>query len=125
MREGVAVFAPSTRVGLHQRLAAAAVRRVLTGWRVGSLVVELPDGSTWEVGNRLVRPVTVTVRDWAFFWRVAVGDDIGLGESYVAGEWDCDDLVDFFRLAIGNRPAERRRALPLGLAAGAHRLLRR
>jgi len=50
------------------------------------------------------------VNDWTFFRRILLGGDVGLGESYVAGEWQCDDLVELFRLVLQHHAIARRRA---------------
>jgi cyclopropane-fatty-acyl-phospholipid synthase len=42
------------------------------------------------------------VHDERVFRRVLTGSDIGLGESYVDGDWSSSDLVAFLRLAIRN-----------------------
>jgi cyclopropane-fatty-acyl-phospholipid synthase len=106
---------------LVQRVAATVVRRWLSRWRVGTLVLDLPDGSTWTFGDGdPERRVTLAVSDWRFFTRVLARSDVGLGESYMAGEWDCDDLVGFFRLVIANESIRRG-----GLVSWAGRLARR
>jgi len=105
---------------LRHRIAAAVVRRWLSAWRAGALLMELPDGSTWTFGDsRSDRRVAVSVRDWRFFSRVVARSDVGLGESYMAGEWRCDDLVAFFSLLLGHASIVRRAGLlswtiPLG-----------
>ena len=38
------------------------------------------------------------------FYRAAAGNgSVGAGESYMAGEWQCDDLVGLVRLLVRNR----------------------
>jgi cyclopropane-fatty-acyl-phospholipid synthase len=111
MRGGVASLAPDVRLPVRERVAVAAVYRMLRQWRIGSLVVDLPDGTSWQfTGESPERRVTVTVNDWVFFWRILVGGDVGLGESYVAGEWQCDDLVELFRLILRHHALAQRRA---------------
>jgi cyclopropane-fatty-acyl-phospholipid synthase len=101
-------------------MSAAIVRRWLSSSRIGALRVELPDRSTWELGDTTSdRAVTLRVRRWAFFTRVIAQSDIGLGESYMAGAWDCDDLVAFFRLLLQPTSlARRRRYTTNRIAAG-------
>jgi cyclopropane-fatty-acyl-phospholipid synthase len=38
------------------------------------------------------RPWDITVRDGRFFQRVLADADLGLGESYMDGDWDCEQL---------------------------------
>jgi cyclopropane-fatty-acyl-phospholipid synthase len=120
--EGAVVLAPIERRLLQHRIAAAAVHRWLSAWRVGTLLVELPDGSTWTFGDTgSDHRVTVAVRDWRFFSRVVARSDVGLGESYMAGEWQCDDLVGFFRLLLEHASIARR----AGWASWVRRLAQR
>ncbi|HVJ37742.1 MAG TPA: cyclopropane-fatty-acyl-phospholipid synthase family protein [Stenotrophomonas sp.] len=46
---------------------------------------------------------TVTVADPAFYRKVAAQGSVGAGESYIQGEWHCDDLVTLVRLLVRNR----------------------
>lgn len=38
------------------------------------------------------------MHDWKLPWRVVRDGDVGLGESYVDGQWDCDDLTGLISL---------------------------
>jgi cyclopropane-fatty-acyl-phospholipid synthase len=87
-----------THIPRRARLAAQLVLSGLARWRGGAITMTLPDGSVREYGDRSVAPaVTVTVNDWKFFWRALTAGDIGIGESYMAGEWECSDLVEVCR----------------------------
>src|SRR5262245_18534459 len=111
MRGSVASLAPDVRLPVRDRVAVSAVYRLLRHWRIGSLVVDLPAGRSWRfTGESPERRVRVTVNDWAFFRRVLLAGDVGLGESYVAGEWRCDDLVELFRLVLQHRAIAQHRA---------------
>ena len=44
----------------------------------------------------------VLVHDEAFFRRAVFGGDVGMGDSFVAGEWSSPDLVDVIRVAAAN-----------------------
>ena len=68
------------RAAVARRLFARAVSRM-------SLEVELPDGVRPGAGPRIVLR-----RPDAFFHRVGVDGLIGLGEAYMAGDWDAPDL---------------------------------
>ena len=75
---------------------------------------------------------TIHVRDPSF-WRSLMRGSRGLGESYAAGAWDCDDLVSLVRIAAREVPRlDRLRApfaplrsrltrVPLNNRAGARR----
>ncbi|MBO8043920.1 class I SAM-dependent methyltransferase, partial [Pseudomonas aeruginosa] len=47
--------------------------------------------------------VTVTIDDPGFYRKVAAQGSVGAGESYIQGEWHCDDLVALIRLLVRNR----------------------
>ena len=46
---------------------------------------------------------TVTIDDPAFYRKVAAQGSVGAGESYIQGDWRCDDLVALVRLLVRNR----------------------
>jgi cyclopropane-fatty-acyl-phospholipid synthase len=60
--------------------------------------------------------IDVAVHDRRFYRRIVRGGTLGAGESYVDGDWDCDDLVGLVRLLVRNRGATD------GLEGGAARL---
>jgi cyclopropane-fatty-acyl-phospholipid synthase len=53
-------------------------------------------------GRDSLRP-TLRVHDPAFYRALAGNGSVGAGESFVDGEWDCDDLVALVRLLVRNR----------------------
>lgn len=57
--------------------------------------------------------VTVQVFHSAFYRALAFRGSIGAGESYMRGEWACDDLTELFRLIIRNR--ERLNGMDIGI----------
>lgn len=71
---------------LHQAAARALVRR--SAARL-PLRFDLPDGSVW---NEHVTSPRVEISSEDFFSRLAVDGLAGLAESYMAGDWDTDDL---------------------------------
>ncbi|MFZ2236473.1 MAG: cyclopropane-fatty-acyl-phospholipid synthase family protein [Dokdonella sp.] len=46
---------------------------------------------------------TIIVRDPAFYRLAALNGSVGAGESYLDGQWDCDDLVALVRILVRNR----------------------
>lgn len=85
----------------------------------GRLVLREP-GQVLEFGeNRFEQPLaaTVDVHDPHFYTAFLRGS-LGLAESYIAGEWDCDDLTSLVRVGARNMPA-------LDRARGAYRLAER
>ena len=64
---------------------------------VGARAVRTDSGMTRPVGAAL------TVHDERFFLRALTGSDIGLGESFMDGDWTTPDLVSLVRLMLRNR----------------------
>jgi cyclopropane-fatty-acyl-phospholipid synthase len=92
-----------------ERRALHAVTGMLELLQVGALEVRLPDGRRREFGDATSELRTeLVVHDWRFFGRLLHGASVGVGESYVAGEWSASDLVSLFRIVIANRRALRR-----------------
>ncbi len=56
---------------------------------------------TWKPGTDPL-DATIVVHDDAFYRRALLGSDVGIGESYMAGEWSSPDLVTLTRLMIRN-----------------------
>jgi len=46
---------------------------------------------------------TVRVHANAFYRAVALNGSVGAGESFIDGDWDCDDLVALIRMLVRNR----------------------
>jgi cyclopropane-fatty-acyl-phospholipid synthase len=85
---------------------AAAPRLLDTlrrSWATGRLVVELPGGAAYAFGpERAERRARIRVKSPTFFRRLLLGGDLGVGESYMEGEWEADDLAAFLTLAAEN-----------------------
>jgi cyclopropane-fatty-acyl-phospholipid synthase len=82
---------------------------MLAQLQVGALELRLPDGRERTFGDPTSELRSrIDVRDWRFFTRLLHGASVGVGESYLAGEWSSTDLVSLFRIVIANRRALRR-----------------
>ncbi|UCF66901.1 MAG: class I SAM-dependent methyltransferase [Acidobacteriota bacterium] len=91
-------------LGTLQSWAFRRVRALVEQLESGGLTTVLPDGSVHRFGDPSADPqARIRVRDPRFFWRVVRDGDVGLGESYTAGQWDCDDLVSLIRLFHENQ----------------------
>lgn len=75
--------------GLRARIAKALFAR---GVRRLPLHVLLPDGQVLGAGG-LTGPVMELRRPDAFYQRIGTSGLVGFGESYMAGDWDADDLA--------------------------------
>ena len=76
--------------------------RTLADMSCGTLEFVGPDGNVTTQNGRLPGPsVRFQVHDWSVLQRAAARGDIGLGEDYIAGGWDTDDveaLITYFLL---------------------------
>ncbi|MFG6443328.1 class I SAM-dependent methyltransferase [Pelomonas margarita] len=90
---------------LPQAAPAAAHRllRLLERLPHGRLDLQLPDGRQLSLGSGDGERAALRVQRWSLFERVLKSGDIGLAESYIAGEWDTPDLAGLLRLALANR----------------------
>jgi len=74
----------------------------LGGMKGGTLTVECPD-RTYTFGDDGGMDATLTIRDERFFLRALTGSDIGIGESFMDGDWTTPDLVTLVRLMLRSR----------------------
>jgi cyclopropane-fatty-acyl-phospholipid synthase len=72
--------------------------------RVGSVTLSLPDGKTLRAAGTTPGPhAEVTLRrPGVVLRRLVVGGSLGFAESYIAGEWDSDDLAVTLEVAGRN-----------------------
>ena len=99
--------APRARAPFVDRIAFRVLGHELADLEGGTLQVRLPDGTERSLGSGPA--VNMHIHEGRLFRRLATRPKLGLGESYTAGEWDCDDLVGFFQLLILNADAARQR----------------
>ncbi len=89
---------------------AALARRALIG-AFGKITdgefTILESGARLEFGERAADGLraTIEVRDPRFWAEVAFGGSVGAGESYIQGDWRCEDLTALVRLMIRNAAA--------------------
>ncbi|MEX2551128.1 MAG: cyclopropane-fatty-acyl-phospholipid synthase family protein [Nitriliruptoraceae bacterium] len=92
-----------------ERRAQHTVAEMLAQLVVGNVEVVLPDGrrrTFGDTGSELSS--RIHVHDWRFFTRLLHGATVGVGESYMQGEWSSSDLVSLIRIVIANRGALKR-----------------
>ncbi len=79
------------------------VHRQLSALRTGSLVVR-EAGTTTHFGDAQAGlSATLTVHDAGFYRSAVLGGSLGAAESYLAGEWQTDDLLGVLRVMAQNR----------------------
>jgi len=94
---------PADRASLTDRGATALAGRLAQRLNYGTLVVS--DGASCKQygTSRLDEPVAqVTVADQRTYAALLRRGSVGLGQSYVEGWWDCDDLAALVRILIRN-----------------------
>lgn len=93
---------------LIEKRCRAILMALLSRIRKGALTMKLPDGSSRVFGDPAGSAgALMTVHDYGFFRRVAIGADIGLGESYMAGEWDSPGVTEVLEVLIANQESIR------------------
>ena len=91
--------------GVVDRFLRARLLERLAQLRGGTLTIHDGLGSQRVGSDDGSDPLQVVIRVHApAFYRAAAGNgSVGAGESYMAGEWTCDDLVGLVRLLVRNR----------------------
>lgn len=87
--------------------AARAVLRHLGALRIGTLSVQLPDGTRAHFGRGTEAQPRAAIRllDWRVFGATLKSGDIGFAESFIAGHWTTPDLPALLQLLLANRDA--------------------
>ncbi len=80
------------------------LRNVLSKTRFGALELITPEGTkmTFE-GEHDGERATWVLKDWAALKAILTRADIGLGESYMLGQWESPDLKDFLTFCHRNK----------------------
>lgn len=93
-------LADSLTARVAARVVIAAAERI----RVGSLAVDLPDGTHRTFGERdPSERAEILIHDDEAFVRLLLGGEIGAGEAYMDGLWSSPDLAALLRLVALNR----------------------
>lgn len=104
------------------RWAKRTICQRLSDLRRGEIRIEDANGCV-QLGQKDDLHATLKVHDPAFFRNTLLGGTLSVAESYLCGEWDCDDLTSLFRIFVRNIDAseklDNRLAWILGLG---HRL---
>ncbi len=78
----------------------AALTRLRNSWTSGRLDLILPSGQLLSLGGAGHASATAHVHDDRLFLRLLLRGELGVGESFVAGEWSSDDVVGVIRLVL-------------------------
>ncbi len=87
--------------------AARAVFKLMRSLQVGTLDVQLFDGTLTHFGTgRSDEPrAAIRLLDWSVCSAALKSGDIGFAETYIDGRWTSPDLVELLRVFIANRDA--------------------
>ncbi len=81
----------------------ALIDRMLAPLNQGKLHVTFPNGTAKFYGGATTEPsASIHIRSDAFFKKCILSGDIGLGESYMDGDWDTDSIVKVISWFIYN-----------------------
>jgi cyclopropane-fatty-acyl-phospholipid synthase len=88
--------------GLSTKLSKAVFLKTLERLSAGHLEIVCPE-ATYSFGPA-EHPLraTVAVHDERFFRRAVFGGDVGMGESYMDGDWSTPDLVSVVQVGVRN-----------------------
>jgi cyclopropane-fatty-acyl-phospholipid synthase len=81
----------------------------------GHLVVKLPDGAERHFGDDSEEK-RITVKNHAFFSKLVLGGNIGMGEAWTENDWESDTLTEVLELFIHNMDALKKSGITAGLA---------
>ena len=83
--------------------AARTALKLLQRLQHGTLMVQLPDGSTQCLGNGELPHAAITLKNWNVCGAALKSGDIGFAETYIAGDWTTPSLTDLLKIFISNR----------------------
>ena len=92
---------------MMERIFRKRLLQTLDGLRDCKLVIE-GDGETVVLGvpaadARQTLHAHLRIHDATFYRMAALNGSVGVGEAYMDGLWDCDDLVALVRILVRNR----------------------
>ncbi len=88
-------------------MARILLTQALRRWRGSRLSVGLTDGRRLEFGPAGKTVHRIQVNNERAFLRIATGGTTGAGESYMDGDWTCEDLPGLIGAALANTAAIR------------------
>ena len=85
------------------RFARLGASLLLTLVEKGSLTVSTPEGVVFKVRGAQPGPhADLHVRNWRFLRRVLMSGDVGVGESFIDGDWSSSDVTCFLEVFCVN-----------------------
>lgn len=89
------------RRGLVEKVARHLLLHKLHALHSGTIRLSDTSGST-RLGRGCDLQVNMQVHNPAFFRHAVLGGTLSVAESYLRGDWDCEDLTTFFRIFVRN-----------------------
>jgi cyclopropane-fatty-acyl-phospholipid synthase len=84
-------------------LLIALLQKILPSLERGRLTIDFNSGERLTIrGRRPGPPARMTVNSWRVFWRFITDADLGLAESYIAGEFSSPNLAALLELGSQN-----------------------
>ena len=69
----------------------------------GAITIITPDGKYLKFSGTIEgEEVSIHINDWRFCEDLFLNGDIGLGETYVSGYWDCENINKLIKLGVDN-----------------------
>ena len=76
---------------------------MMSNIKKGAITIVTPEGKYLKYsGIKEGEQVSIRINDWKFCEVLFSKGDIGLGESYVSGYWDCDNINKLIKLGVEN-----------------------
>ena len=95
---------PQTRLPDSVPRAARPLLRMLGRLTHGRLLLTLPGGETLSFGSG-ESAVPLQLLNWKPLTAALARGDVGFAESWIAGDWRCERLIDVLDLMLANRTA--------------------
>lgn len=102
MNEAVLTGRTRSQGTFLDRMSRRIVNRRLVGLSRGEVTIREGD-TELRCGQPSELQATVHVHRPRFFRQAVVGGTLAVAESYIQGDWDCDDLTTLFRLFLRDR----------------------
>jgi len=122
-------FPPQPRphgLAIGPRLLTRVLNRLHDGLSAGQLTIELPDGHRVHAEGADTGPeATIKINRYRLSRRLLFDGALGLADSYVAGDWESDDLTAVIELGAKNLDSLGARFTPLRAAQTLGRLHQR
>jgi cyclopropane-fatty-acyl-phospholipid synthase len=89
------------KLSFLERAGLRGLARAVSHWHGESILLTLPDGKEWKLGDLGTAPRhQIAVRNPRIFRRILLRADLGLGEGFVAGDWESPDLAGLLQAFV-------------------------